>query len=301
MRWFASIPGGSVANHTAPMAPERMWRTPTTGGGARLSQPWPDKDGGLGHRISGLEARVHLMVGSRNDIETQLSEQAGVYAAVEETATEVVLSGLISSEEQRRAAIDIVSAIAPSKRIIDNLEVVDVLPEALGNLHVSTSSEGSFAGATPGTSDREGLEPGDFSDQVIHHDTLGAAGPSGFTNDEDSSEGEEVYVPPTDPVLTREGKILGGFEFSADDSVSVETSTLGARLSDGSIAEAIRRELREDAATTDLEIHVSVERGVAELRGSVASLDDAENAEAVARRVPGVVEVKENLEVRNLS
>ena len=240
------------------------------------------------------------MTKPNNEIEQQLAEQAGVYAAVEETATEVVLSGLISSEEQRQAAMDIVSGMAPSKRIIDNLEVVDVLPETLGELHVSTSSDGGFKGALPGSFDSEALEPGDFGDQVIRHDTLGAAGPSGFTNDEDISEGEETYVPPTDPVLNREGELLGGFGFSSDDSATVETSTQGKRLSDGEIAAAIGRELKEDAATTDLEIHVSVEQSVAELRGSVTSLDDAQDAEAVASRVPGVVEVKENLEIQDL-
>ena len=235
------------------------------------------------------------------NLEHELAQQAGVYAAVEETATEVVLSGLINSEEQRQAAIDIVSALAPLKRIVDNLEVVDIMPEAFGSTTVSNGPAGSFDGDTSEADESESLEAGDFSDQVIRHDTMGAAGPSGFTDDEDISEGDDVYVPPTDPVLTPDGQILGGFEFSSDESASVETSTTGDRLSDGSIAEAIRRELREDAATTYLEIHVSVEDGVAELRGTVTSLDDAENAEAVALRVPGVIDVKENLEVSNLS
>jgi osmotically-inducible protein OsmY len=241
------------------------------------------------------------MAKASNDIENQLAQQAGVYAAVEETATVVVLSGLISTEEQRQAAMDIVSVMAPSKRIIDNLEVVDVMPETLGSLHLSTASAGAFQGATPGTSDSEALEPGDFSDQVILNNALGAAGPSGTTNDEDIGEGEEVYVPATDPVVSREGEFLGGFQLSSDDSVVVETSALGDPRSDGSIAAAIRQELKEDAATSGLEIHVSVERGLAELRGSVSDLEDAENAEAVASRVPGVVEVRENLDVQNLA
>ncbi len=228
------------------------------------------------------------MAGTSNDIEQQLAEQAGVYAAVEETATAIVLSGLIGSEEQRQAAMDIVSAIAPSKRIVDNLELMDVPSGALGS-------------ETTEASKNQTLEPGDFGDQVIVSTTLGAEGPSGFTSDEDISEGDDVYVPPTDPVLTPEGEILGGFEFSSDDSAVVESSTLGERYSDGSIAAAIRRELREDAATTDLQVQVSVEGGIAELRGSVSSLEDAENAEAVASRVPGVVEVRENLEVQNLN
>jgi osmotically-inducible protein OsmY len=39
--------------------------------------------------------------------------------------------------------------------------------------------------------------------------------------------------------------------------------------------------------------------GSVRLRGRVADMDDAENAEAVAARVPGVVEVVEELEVQS--
>ena len=53
----------------------------------------------------------------------------------------------------------------------------------------------------------------------------------------------------------------------------------------------------EDAATTDFEIDVLVRQGVVRLRGAVADLDDAANAESVAYRVPGVREVVEELEV----
>lgn len=234
------------------------------------------------------------MAATGNVIEDQLALQAGIYAAVEETTTDVVLSGLISSEEQRQAALDIVAAMMPSKRIVDNLEVVDIVPE------FDRSSGPAETQDAIGASDVEAIEPGDFTAQLIQHNALGASGPSGFTDDEDVSEGDDVYVPPTDPVLTPEGEILGGFQLSSDDSIEIETSTTGAHFSDSAIATAIRRELMEDSATTDLEIHVSVENGVAELRGTVTSLDDAENAEAVANRVPGVVEVRENLAVENL-
>jgi osmotically-inducible protein OsmY len=65
-------------------------------------------------------------------------------------------------------------------------------------------------------------------------------------------------------------------------------------------ADAIRRELREDAATTDLVIEVVVEQGIARLRGRVPGLEDADNAEAVAARVPGLRDVVEELEVATL-
>src|ERR687885_782443 len=66
------------------------------------------------------------------------------------------------------------------------------------------------------------------------------------------------------------------------------------------LAETLRRELAEDAATTDLEIVVAVRNGVAHLRGRVTDLDDADNAEAVAARVPGIREVVEELEVASV-
>jgi osmotically-inducible protein OsmY len=49
--------------------------------------------------------------------------------------------------------------------------------------------------------------------------------------------------------------------------------------------------------TTDLAVRVAVRNGVVYLRGAVSSLDDAESAEEVASRVPGVAEVVEELDV----
>jgi osmotically-inducible protein OsmY len=45
---------------------------------------------------------------------------------------------------------------------------------------------------------------------------------------------------------------------------------------------------------------VTVTNGVARLRGEVPDLEDAENAEAVARSVPGLVDVDESLKVTEL-
>jgi osmotically-inducible protein OsmY len=58
--------------------------------------------------------------------------------------------------------------------------------------------------------------------------------------------------------------------------------------------------LREDSTTTALEIEVAVDEGIVHLTGRVPSLDDAESAEEVAARVPGVVDVEEELEVADL-
>jgi osmotically-inducible protein OsmY len=91
--------------------------------------------------------------------------------------------------------------------------------------------------------------------------------------------------------------MLGGFELESDEDVEVEPSAMDSQPGDEALADAVRRELAEDAATTDLTITVVVRNGVVHLLGAVPDLDDADNAEAVAARVPGVVEVLEELDV----
>ncbi len=122
--------------------------------------------------------------------------------------------------------------------------------------------------------------------------------------DAEDVDSELVVFPPTDPVVTtdRHGntEVLGGFEPTSTEGVEVERSAEDNQPGDEALADAIRRELREDAATTDLQIDVLVRQGVAHLRGAVPGLEDAENAEEVAARVPGVREVVEELEVREL-
>jgi osmotically-inducible protein OsmY len=53
-------------------------------------------------------------------------------------------------------------------------------------------------------------------------------------------------------------------------------------------------------ATTDLAVEVTVRGGVVRLRGAVAGLEDADDVQEVASRVPGVVEVVDELVVAAL-
>ena len=78
----------------------------------------------------------------------------------------------------------------------------------------------------------------------------------------------------------------------------MEPSAEDNELGDEAVADAIRREIQENAETTDLRVDVTVEEGVAHLRGTVPSLEDAEAAEAVAAQVPGVREVSEELNMQ---
>ena len=143
----------------------------------------------------------------------------------------------------------------------------------------------------------------DFTNHPGITDPIEASGASSSGPD-DPAESGDVYTPPIDPVITTDARgqaqVFGGFELDSIDDVPVERSAMDRAPGDEALADAVRRELSEDAATTDLNIVVAVRNGVAHLRGDVPDLDDAENAEAVAARVPGVREVVEELDVAGL-
>jgi osmotically-inducible protein OsmY len=206
-------------------------------------------------------------------IEEQLAE-AGLQVAVEASDGTLILSGIVETEEAREAASDIALGVAPSAKI-DNQ--IDVQIDAGGEYEA------------------------DFSGRSIVTDPIEIGGPDS-SGPEDIAESGETYTPPSDPVIGTgahgEARVLGGFDSSSDDD-EVDASSDGAP-GDEALADAVRRELAEDAATTDLSITVAVRNGVVHLRGAVPDLDDADNAEAVASRVPGIREVVEELDVANV-
>jgi osmotically-inducible protein OsmY len=236
-------------------------------------------------------------------IEQEL-EKAGLHVAVEQADKRITLSGLVDSDEQRQAVFDIVRHIAPDYQIDSNLDVQMELPQAVGAL---TSDEPSPSDLPDSIQEIEALggslEP-DFTDQPLLTDPTAASG-SPDSWEDPVQEGDETYVPPTDPVVTTDlhgqAQVLGGFQATSDEEIDVARSALDNLPGDEAIADAVRQELREDAATTDLQILVYVREGVVHLRGRVPTLEDAENAESVAAGVPGVDEVIEELEVAGLS
>jgi len=162
-----------------------------------------------------------------------------------------------------------------------------------------------------GESDPEDASAGDIvsadvepslNDQPLLTDPIAAAGDPDDWEDP-VAEGDEAYVPPMDPVVTTDAhgqaRVLGGF--SAD--ATVERSPLHSsdgQIGDEAIADAVRAALRDDAATTDLQVDVAVEGGIVRLFGTVSGMEDVDNAEAVAERVPGVVDVVEELQVASV-
>ena len=142
-----------------------------------------------------------------------------------------------------------------------------------------------------------------FTDQPLETNDIDVVDDSVYDAD-DLAEPDPTYFAPTDPVIRADDKgsvnVLNGFEPTSLDDDSVDLSVEDARLGDEALADAVRRELREDASTTDLQVDVRVVNGVAHLRGIVPSLEDAEDAEAVASEVPGVVNVVDDLDVQGL-
>ena len=122
-----------------------------------------------------------------------------------------------------------------------------------------------------------------------------------------ATETAEPWFPPTDPVILPESNDRGGARVlgdPADEDEDELDSYLGEEpglmVADDALARAVYDALRGDAQTIDLSVEVWASRGVVTLRGEVPTLDDAEAAEAVASRVPGVVEVREEFTIQSL-
>jgi len=232
------------------------------------------------------------------EIERRIQQNTDLAVAIEEDSGLLRLIGLVESDESKRAAEDIARAAAPDREIVNDIEVETLWPAETAEV---TAEELGIDGQTDVDILSDELEP-DFEDQTLSSDQLSASGPSGSADDL-VSDGDTPYFPPTDPVIrVRENsdpEVVGGFTPTSDTTMEVDRSADGT-IGDEALADAVRRELREDASTADLEIDVAVRKGVAILRGRVTDLDDAENAEAVAGSVPGIRDVVEDLRVIEL-
>ncbi|HKG25354.1 MAG TPA: BON domain-containing protein [Thermomicrobiales bacterium] len=223
--------------------------------------------------------------------------EAGIHVAVEVRDGTVYLIGEVDSEDNRQAALDVAHAVAdPLGLRVD--DAIDVLPDSPSEVYSDASPDGAggFGYLDPDRDDNLVLDPGfegdpDFTDDIGTTDPMEAAA-------------EAVpYFPPTDPVVRpsddeEELAVVGGF-----GATSMDDEAGGASFDDrpdDDISAAVLRELREDALTTDLVIRVVTRSGVVHLHGEVPTIEDAENAEEVAGRVPGVKEVREELHIPSL-
>lgn len=227
--------------------------------------------------------------------------EAGINVAVELDADTLVLSGEVDSEENRQAALDVATALGEPRGLMvdDGMLVTDVSPDSpfLGQDTGESRGGGDFAYADPDANADARFDPvfatePDFTEDI------------GTTDSAESAEEAVPYFPPTDPVVRpsygdEQIAIVGGFEATAMDDLG-DAASFDVR-NDDDLAQAVHRELAEDALTIDLLVRVGVRDGVVVLRGEVPTLEDAENAEAVASRVGGVREVREELTLPGLS
>jgi osmotically-inducible protein OsmY len=257
-------------------------------------------------------------------------DAAELAVATEIRDGEIVLSGMVGSDEDVQAAVDLAQPYADELglRVNPGLEVEVVGPEdafedddraaqGFGDLNAIRADGDDTVRIDAGNDDDEragsdesaGYDGELEAEDVISLDANFTDDP-GTTNVIDVVENGATYFPPTDPPTARVDDndgfaILNGFSNSSTDVIDAdatlpEDDTLRV-LTDDELADYVRRELREDAITTDLPIHVTARGSTVTLRGEVDTLEDAENAEAVAYEVPAVVEVREELTIRGIA
>ena len=163
-----------------------------------------------------------------------------------------------------------------------------------------------FSERRPGTGEAPAELNPNFTAQASVRDPFAVSGPTdGVDDGGDAHDGDRASVPPTDPVIWTDGHgqavVLGRFGISATDDVGTDVLVGDHGYGGEAVADAIRRKLREDAATTALQIQVLVRNGVVHLHGAVPDLLDADAAEEVASPVTSVHEVRVELDVETVN
>ena len=166
-------------------------------------------------------------------IQRRLAGRIGLLVEVDQIDGAIVLTGRADSSRARKDAERIAESYAPDRRIVNRIRVA---PD-----RVAATAEQANIDAGTESVDIAPLEP------AAEPDENGAS------------------FPPTDPVVTLDEharvEVLGGFTPTSMTSVDVEPSAEDALPGDEALADAVRRELHEDAATTHLTVHVLVRRG----------------------------------------
>src|SRR5436190_18150262 len=155
-------------------------------------------------------------------IERAIRQVAGLNVVVEDQDGTIVLEGIVDSERDRQAAEDIAADLSGGAAIDNALEVQDLLPVSVEGFQ-DEQGDADPPESIEALADDE-LNP-DFTDQPIQEDPMAVMGdPDSIGNSGDemrADDGDQVYVPPTDPVVTSDEhgrqQVLGGFSTSAGD------------------------------------------------------------------------------------
>jgi len=228
------------------------------------------------------------------EIANRIEAELEIPVVVEEDGGLLVISAMVETESEKLAVLDLVEMLSDRRPVEDNIEITSALPGEARGVRLAGGITRDID-AREGLSEREAIEPGDFMDRTASTDALGVTGSGVEGYDQEvSDEGDDTYSPPIDPVAGMTN-VIGGFSMSSTEA-ETERSAFGG-YGDEAIKEAVERELREDSETAELTVSVHVSRGRVRLRGRVPTIDDADDAANVAERVPGVVEVIDDLDV----
>lgn len=199
----------------------------------------------------------------------------------------VYLDGTVRSGNEKAEAERMVERVRGVRKVVNKLNIGETVPMRL-NVEGEPIQDPDFQKLE---SAEPVIEP-DLEDDIGSSDVM------------ESGSENEPFFPPTDPVVLptdREEEgivVIGGFAPTADDNVSEPQDHPPAVYhTDDEIADDVRQALRRNAGTASLVLSVGVRDGVVYLRGKVQSIEDVEQAEAVAGEVPGVLEVREELEI----
>jgi hyperosmotically inducible periplasmic protein len=92
--------------------------------------------------------------------------------------------------------------------------------------------------------------------------------------------------------------VTGVQEVRNDLRISTSPQTAGNVIDDSVLTSSVKMKLIEDTTTKAYRINVGTQKGVVQLTGFVASNEVRTRAGEIARSVDGVVEVKNDLEIR---
>jgi hypothetical protein len=147
------------------------------------------------------------------EVQRRLHESAELHIAVEEDEAKLVLTGTVADEQERRRPSRSWGELAPRVVIEDNLELARATRRNhghAGSLAAPAVGERVEQGDEP-QSEADELEPGDFTAQDTVQFGDAAAGPTSAFEEDEASEGDEVFVPATDPVGTGR-EVVGGLQ-----------------------------------------------------------------------------------------
>ncbi|WIG58041.1 MAG: hypothetical protein OJF49_000786 [Ktedonobacterales bacterium] len=233
-------------------------------------------------------------------IQQRLRDEGHGTIVVAERRGVLLLSGRVDTP-QARAHVGRIAAEMAAGYQIDNGVLVEPTTSSLAQ-----SDEGRW----PDDPDDDALDagaedetPASVLEQPLETSAINVENDS-IVDDQPSVEDDPAYFAPVDPPVGPDAEgnleVLGGWDADADADEVVARSAEDNLPGDEALADAIRRELREDSMTTALNVDVEVAQGVAHLQGRVDDLEDAEAAEDVALRVPGVLDVIDDLEITSM-